>query len=232
MNEIDNVLTAWILFFALVMLIISLTAYSRVRNVRVLMVALAFGAFTAKGVLLTLALASKDVEVVVTDHLLNPLLDVLILFLLAASVLMASKGRREEASGPTEDEDDEDQLDPRSRSRKLDEGTRRRSTDQGTDKAVVRRIVLDPGKVNDAIAKDPKALIRVLDAITNIAEQTNMLALNAAVEAARAGEHGKGFAVVAEEVRKLAESSKKGAEEMADLIYRMAKTKDRAKAGS
>ncbi|MBQ3923298.1 MAG: hypothetical protein II707_08380, partial [Spirochaetales bacterium] len=68
------------------------------------------------------------------------------------------------------------------------------------------------------LVKFSQKMIESIEAINEIAENTNLLALNAAIEAARAGDAGKGFAVVATEIRKLAEKSTNAALEVGNLL--------------
>ncbi len=62
---------------------------------------------------------------------------------------------------------------------------------------------------------------KIVDSVQGIANQTNLLALNAAIEAARAGEMGRGFSVVAEEVRKLADDTKRNLDEMREFVEKI-----------
>jgi methyl-accepting chemotaxis protein len=82
----------------------------------------------------------------------------------------------------------------------------------------VRNIALETADRIRALAQRSQQIGGFLTTIRNIADQTNLLALNAAIEAARAGEQGRGFSVVSDEVRKLAEQSRRSAKEVAAIV--------------
>src|SRR5215210_1418584 len=63
-----------------------------------------------------------------------------------------------------------------------------------------------------------KEIYRVLDLITEIAQETHILSLNAAIEAAAAGDHGRRFSVVAEALRQKAQRSQESVDSVRNLL--------------
>ena len=81
-----------------------------------------------------------------------------------------------------------------------------------------KRFVGESAERIDGLADSTQRITDFIEIISQIADQTNLLALNAAIEAARAGAEGRGFAVVAEEVRALAEQSRKASDHAGDIL--------------
>lgn len=69
-----------------------------------------------------------------------------------------------------------------------------------------------------ALEEKSASIVKFIDVINEISEETSLLSLNASIEAARAGDAGRGFAVVAEEIRKLADGSKNAANEIQKVV--------------
>ena len=70
----------------------------------------------------------------------------------------------------------------------------------------------------DELQEMAKKTNKIINAITNLALQTNMLSVTGAVEAARAGEFGKGFAVVSTDIQNLATEASENSDQTADMV--------------
>jgi methyl-accepting chemotaxis protein len=84
-----------------------------------------------------------------------------------------------------------------------------------------RNIIGDSLGNVERVEKSSNVVQQFLATIEEISDQSELLALNAAIEAARAGDYGRGFSVVAVEMRKLAEHSKRMAEEIRRVVATM-----------
>ncbi|HEY0755030.1 MAG TPA: methyl-accepting chemotaxis protein [Ktedonobacteraceae bacterium] len=69
-----------------------------------------------------------------------------------------------------------------------------------------------------SLGERSREIDNIVEAISNIAHQTNRLALDAAIQAAMAGDNGKGFGAVAADIRRLAERAKELATSVGRIV--------------
>ncbi len=79
----------------------------------------------------------------------------------------------------------------------------------------------------DKLKVDSTSIDDIINIMRKISDRTHLLALNAYIEAAHAGDAGRGFSVVAEEVKQLANESRKSADLVRSLVNQLKASTDR-----
>lgn len=83
----------------------------------------------------------------------------------------------------------------------------------------IREAIQETSKRIKRLGDRSQEISGIVGIIKDITERTHVLALNARIQASTAGEAGRGFSVVAEEVKALADSSRKATDQIASLIH-------------
>jgi len=78
------------------------------------------------------------------------------------------------------------------------------------------------------LSEQSRTIGEITSTVADIADQSNLLAVNAAIEAAKAGEHGRGFTIVAQEIRSLADQSKKATIQVKEILNEINKSVNQA----
>jgi methyl-accepting chemotaxis protein/DNA-binding LacI/PurR family transcriptional regulator len=87
----------------------------------------------------------------------------------------------------------------------------------------IQKQVSDIAKSISSLSERTNQIIRIVQAVEDIASQSEVLAINASIQAARAGDTGLGFAVVAREMRNLAEQSTRATANINGIISEIKK---------
>jgi methyl-accepting chemotaxis protein len=106
------------------------------------------------------------------------------------------------------------------------------SADKGRDSvkkltSAIQHIDSQMHLISDTVVKlseQNRAIADITSTVADIADQSNLLAVNAAIEAAKAGEHGRGFTIVAQEIRSLADQSKRATQQVKEILNEINKS--------
>ena len=74
------------------------------------------------------------------------------------------------------------------------------------------------GETIGQLNEQSQAISEIISVVNDVAGQVNILSVNAAIEAAKAGDQGAGFAVVAQEIRILADESKRATAQVQKIL--------------